>query len=130
MSEGYPDNNPKTVIGIKKPSFHAIPASSLIELGKAMANGEKKYGLYNYRDKHVSASVYFDAIQRHLLDWWDGRETSDDTDPPVHHLGHVMACCAILLDAHALGTLNDDRGTHGNFNELVHKFEMEIKNAV
>jgi hypothetical protein len=127
---GYKDDNPKTILGLKKPSFHAIPASALIELGKGMANGEFKYGLYNYRDKTVSASIYFDAMQRHLWDWWDGRDFSNDTNPPVHHLGHVMACAAIVLDAASVGKLNDDRGTPGTFDRLIEEYTANVSKSV
>lgn len=112
-----PDGNPKTVFGLAKPGFAAIPPVALIHLGAAMQNGREKYGLMNWREKNVSASVYRDAMERHLLAWWDGEQVAPDSG--VHHLGHVMACCAILLDAEAQGALNDDRPIPGKFAELV-----------
>lgn len=113
-----PDGNPKTVFGLAKPGFAAIPPVALIHLGAAMQNGREKYGLMNWREKNVSASVYRDAMERHLLAWWDGEQVAPDSG--VHHLGHVMACCAILLDAEAQGALNDDRPPiPGKFSELV-----------
>ena len=114
----YPDSNPKTVFGARKPPLHHIPPIALIQLGLAMENGADKYGLFNWREHKVSASVYYDAIMRHLLSFWDGEsvdgdhETDDDGNPLgscIHHLAHVMACCAILLDALHTGQLNDDR---------------------
>jgi hypothetical protein len=35
----------------------------------------------------------------------------EDLDPEsgMDHLAHIMACCAVLLDAKAAGKLNDDR---------------------
>lgn len=105
---GYPDNNPKSIIGIKKPSFHAIPATALLHLGAAMANGEQKYGLTNWRENNVAASVYIDAKLRHQMAWWDSREELA-ADSLVHHLAHDMAGSAILLDAIANGNLIDDR---------------------
>jgi hypothetical protein len=107
MPEQYPDGNPKTVIGMSKPSVRAIPPIAELHLGAAMSDGEKKYGRFNWREKQVTASVYYDAIRRHLAGWWDGEDYAQDSG--VHHLGHVMACCAILLDAAASGKLNDDR---------------------
>jgi len=103
----YPDNNPKTVLGVAKPPLHAIPPVALLVLGQAMANGERKYGLTNWREKSVSSSVYYDAALRHAFAWWDGENVAPDS--LVHHLGHVMACCAIVIDALHQGTLNDDR---------------------
>jgi hypothetical protein len=96
------------VIGLTKPSFHAIPASALLHLGAAMADGKRKYGLTNWRGNSVAASVYLDAKLRHIFAWWDSREELAP-DSLVHHIGHDMACSAILLDAIATGNLIDDR---------------------
>lgn len=112
-----PDNNPKTAGGLTKPALHAIPPVALLHLGGAMADGERKYGLCNWRDNEVSASVYYDAIQRHLLAWWDGEDLA--VDSRISHLAHVMACCAILLDAESLARLNDDRPMPGAAGRMI-----------
>lgn len=104
---GYPDNNPKTAIGTAKPGLRAVPPVALYVMGQAMADGEKKYGRYNWREHAVSSSVYFEAAMRHLLAWWDGEDAAADSG--VSHLGHVMACMSILVDAAHNGKLNDDR---------------------
>jgi len=116
-AEAYPDDNPKTVIGLSKPSTWAIPGVALLHLGKAMADGMRKYGLMNWRTKKVSSSVYFDAIERHLIAWKDGENLAADSG--CHHLAHVMACCAILLDADANGSLNDDRPVAGPAGDVI-----------
>ncbi len=80
-----------------------------------MLNGCEKYGLVNWRveGQHVSASTYIDAINRHLHAWLEGQQCSEDTQhifpQGVHHLGHVMACCAILIDAERRDELLDNR---------------------
>lgn len=107
MNGPYPDDNPKTAVGATKPPLHFIPPSSLIALGAAMENGGEKYGLMNWRKHRVSSSVYYNAMLRHALEWWDGDDIAEDS--LVSHLGHVMACCAILIDAIHTGQLNDDR---------------------
>lgn len=112
MTEWYPDDNPKTIIGARKPPVHAIPPIAILHLGQAMANGEGKYGLTNWRGHRVSSSVYYDAAMRHLMAWWDGEDIAVDSG--CHHLAHVMASCAILLDAAAIpDSLNDNRPTKG-----------------
>lgn len=108
-----PDDNPKTVYGARKPPFHFTPPVAEMVLGQAMQNGGEKYGAMNWREKTVSSSVYYDAARRHLSAWLDGEDVAPDSG--VHHLGHVMACCAILLDAAASGRLNDDRPVKGRF---------------
>ncbi|AUQ95993.1 hypothetical protein PhaeoP66_03251 [Phaeobacter inhibens] len=112
-----PDSNPKTRIGMTKPSLRAIPPAAILHLGGAMADGEEKYGLFNWREHSVAASVYEDAIWRHLLAWRDGEDAA--TDSGKHHLAHVMACCAILLDAQETGNLIDDRGPAGAAAALI-----------
>ena len=119
----YPDDNPKTVMGLAKPPFRAIPPVALIHFGRAMMDGLRKYGIVNWRDAPVTASTYYDAALRHLLAYWDGEDTAEDSG--VDHLGHVMACCAIILDAREQGTLNDDRGTKGMFSKLVAKLTIK-----
>jgi hypothetical protein len=102
-----PDDNPKTAEGVKKPSFVCVPPVALLHLAHAMMNGANKYGRMNWREHTVTSSIYYDAAMRHLLSWVDGE--TYDRQSGLHHLAHVMACCAILLDAESLSRLNDDR---------------------
>lgn len=108
--------NPKDLFGNKKVSFTKIPATALAHCALAMMDGAEKYGPYNWRDKPVIASIYIDAAVRHLLDYFEGQREAKDS--MTHHLGHAMACCAILLDAEANGCLIDDRPICGNPNLL------------
>jgi len=72
-----------------------------------MMDGARKYGPYNWREEGVGASTYISAAMRHLRSYLDGER--DAADSRVHHLGHAIACLAILLDAEAVGNLVDDR---------------------
>lgn len=116
----YPDDNPKTILGLRKPAMSSVPPAALIHLMRAMADGRKKYGMMNWREKKVSSTIYYDAAMRHLMAWFDGEQIADDSK--VHHLGHAMACMAIILDAEACGQLNDDRPLPGQFSALVESF--------
>jgi hypothetical protein len=107
----YPDGNPKTSAGAQKVPLHLVPPSATHYLALAFKDGAQKYGPYNWRDKGVSASVYYAAAKRHLDAFWDGEDASPDAG--VHHFAHVMACCAIVLDALTVGKLNDDRPPAG-----------------
>lgn len=115
-----PSTNPKTLIGIKKVSLSTVPPAGLIHVARAMSNGVEKYGLMNYRESPVEARIYIDAAYRHLMAWADGEEVAEDSG--VHHLGHVMACMAIILDAESTGMLVDDRPKKGKASELLEKF--------
>ncbi len=122
------DTNPKTRFGMAKPGVADVPPVALIHLGLAMRDGAQKYGRVNYREHPVTASVYYEAAMRHLMAWWDGEDSAEDSG--VHHLGHVMACCAILLDTEAQGTLNDDRPKPtGRFAELIAQLTAPMNGA-
>ena len=100
--------DPKASMGTAKPSVFGTPPIPLFQLGAVFALGMKKYGLFNWRKTRVNASAYYDAAQRHLMAWRDGE--NQDRESKHHPLAHVMACCAIIIDAETHGVLNDDRG--------------------
>lgn len=116
----YPDNNPKTGAGLKKPPMHLIPNPALLHLAVVMGLGAKKYGAYNWREKTVSSSVYVRAALTHIQQWFDGE--SIDPESGASHLAHAMACCAILLDAMAVRNLNDDRPPSAPTAEMIRTF--------
>ena len=105
------DVNPKDTVGKAKVAFGRLPMTAVAHASHAMMDGAKKYGPFNWRDKKVSAEVYVSAAMRHLADWFEREETAADSG--AHHLGHAMACCAILLDAQESGNLLDDRPAKG-----------------
>lgn len=99
--------NPKDLIGVTKPSLQAIPWVAIYEMGKAMLDGMKKYGLFNWRDHAVRSDIYVDAAMRHITAWSDGQAVAEDSN--IHHLAHAMACLSILIDAEYAGKLIDNR---------------------
>lgn len=101
------DNNVKTAAAAGKPTLSAVPPVALLALGAAMQDGANKYGKFNWRTTAVTASVFYDALHRHLLDWYNGEDFASDSK--IHHLAHLMAGCAIILDATAAGVFKDDR---------------------
>lgn len=109
MNEVKPvDSNVKTAAAIGKPKLSDVPPVGLLALGAAMSDGAHKYGRFNWRSTEVTASVFYDAMMRHLLGWWSGEDHAEDSE--VHHLGHLMAGAAIILDARMNGVFKDDRG--------------------
>lgn len=110
LKNKYPDNNPKTVQGLKKTPLHLVPPALERGAAEAFANGAAKYGPYNWRIAMISSSVYYAACKRHLDDWWDRVDRGDlAPDSFVHHLKHAAACIAMLLDTMGSPLLNDDR---------------------
>ncbi len=116
----YPDGNPKTAQGAKKPPMWLNPFPALIHLATAFADGAAKYGPFNWRKSKVSASVYIAAAQRHIGSYEDGEEF--DPVSKVHHLAHAMACMAIVLDAKECGALNDDRPAPAPSAAMIKRF--------
>ena len=125
MPVGYPDNNPKTAIGVTKVPLHLVPPSAKHFLALALADGASKYGAYNWRDHAISVSVYKAAAERHMDAFWDGEDVAPDSG--IHHIAHAMACMALILDAHTIGKLNDDRPAKGASPELQKEYATRGK---
>jgi Domain of unknown function (DUF5664) len=117
--------NPKDLFGAKKVSISKLPSVAVLHGAHAMMDGADKYGAFNWRDKPVVASIYVDAAQRHLLAWFEGQEEAEDSG--VHHLGHAIACCAILLDAQENCSMVDDRpGGDQLFSKVMKRLNGKI----
>lgn len=101
------DTNPKDALGIKKAPLHAVPCGPEFELGLAMMEGGRKYGTHNYRETGVLASVYYDAIMRHVKAWWEGEDI--DTASGIHHLIKAAASEFVVRDSMLMGNFVDDR---------------------
>lgn len=121
----HPDDNPKTVRGLAKVPMHLFPASARIHGALAFKDGAQKYGAFDWRETGVTASVYVAAMQRHLDAWFDGEDCAPDSG--VNHLGHAMACAAIILDAEACGSLNDDRPPVGTASKMQQEFTVNLE---
>lgn len=101
------DTNPKDAIGMTKLPMHLIPGTAKAALAIAFLEGALKYGKYNWRVAGVRASIYLDALERHLEKWKNGEDADAKTGVP--HLASIMACAAILIDSAICGKLTDDR---------------------
>lgn len=99
--------NPKDLIGSTKVPMGDVPAISEAYLALGHLEGTLKYGLVNWREAGVRASIYIQAMRRHIGKFKDGEWADPKTRVP--HLASIMACCSILLDAKACGKLVDDR---------------------
>lgn len=109
--------NPKDLVGSTKVSMSKFPVVAIAHGAHAMMDGADKYGAYNWRAKQVQADIYVDAALRHLSAWFEGEEVAKDSG--VHHLGHAIACCAILLDAQETGNLIDNRPVNDRSREVL-----------
>jgi hypothetical protein len=118
--------NPKDRVGIEKLPLHLNPTTAAAHQSMAHLDGAIKYGPFNWRDEGVSVMVYLAAIKRHLDRYLEGER--DAPDSKVHNLGHIMACCAIILDSEECGNLVDDRpGNATNYAELQSRLNEQVK---
>lgn len=117
--------NPKDALGDAKVDPSLVPPSAKMYLAAAFADGAAKYGPYNWRENAVRARVYIAAAMRHLDQYLDGE--SRDPTSKVPHLGHAMACLAILTDATETGNLIDDRPLPGAASDLIRRYDAAEK---
>jgi hypothetical protein len=101
------NDDPKAIHGEKKPQLHLIPPAANEAMARALECGQKKYGERNWLGAKVNYTTYLSAIKRHIDCILDGEDI--DTESGAHHLGHIMAGCAIVLDALRHKTLVDNR---------------------
>lgn len=101
------DTNPKDAIGSTKPPVANVPLSVISEVGMALAEGQWKYGGYNWRVIGVRASVYWDATFRHMKAFWEGEDT--DPDSQLSHVTKAISALMVLRDAMIQENWTDDR---------------------
>jgi hypothetical protein len=121
------DTNPKDALGSTRAALFAVPLPALLAWTSAHVEGAIKYGWWNWTSAGVRASIYVAAAARHLFKWFFGQDKDPVTG--VHHLGYVMACCAILIDAEWRAKLVDDRPPAlPRMDELFAQTEAILKN--
>jgi hypothetical protein len=101
--------NPKDLIGRTKPGIRSISPVAMLEEGIIMQDGADKYGAFNWQDSPIQASIYYDAMMRHMFAWFTGQDVDPGSKSGGLNLAAVRACAGILIDAQATGTIIDDR---------------------
>ena len=121
---GIKPTNPKDLIATDKIPLSLWPETATALGCLGLLEGHLKYGKNNFRAVGVKASVYVDACRRHLAYWMEGEENAPDSGIP--HLGHALACLAILVEAQAAGNLNDDRNYPTRFRRWMEGLEGHV----
>lgn len=100
--------NPKKAYGAVKPCAHYAPMNTLLGVFRVFELGAKKYGLKNWRKQPVEISTYYNAAQRHLIEFF---EAGIDADPESGEspLDHAIADLMIIRDGMLRGDIADDR---------------------
>lgn len=117
--------NPKDAIGTSKLNIGLVPDTAIAAAALAFTEGALKYGRFNWRIAGVRASIYNDALRRHLAAWWNGEDSDPVTGVP--HLASVIACASILLDSSLCGKLTDDRPPSAPVGDYVRGLEQKTK---
>ena len=107
LSNNIKESNPKDRIGVTKVPFSVIPSQVMAEVGVAMLEGGFKYGVSNYRDAGVRATVYYDATLRHLTSWLEGEDI--DPDSGLSHITKAITSLIVLRDGMKNDLWVDDR---------------------
>ena len=117
--------NPKQALGQASLPLNLFSplATAYGSIGKL--NGKLKYGLSNFVATPVIASIYADAIRRHLDKWMAGQE--NDAADGVPHFAAMLANIDILICARAAGTLIDDRPLLKGYEAEMEKLTPIVK---
>lgn len=92
--------------GSKLARFSLIPAYAQVEEAKVYGMGAEKYAAYNWR-KGYPWSWSFDALQRHLVSFWNGEDF--DPESGLAHVAHARWHTGVLLEFMHYGLGTDDR---------------------
>lgn len=103
----WKETNPKDALGSGRVPMGLFPDTAVIAGSMAFLEGALKYEPYNWRRAGVRASIYVEALRRHMAAWWNGEDM--DHKSGLNHLWKALACLAILIDAQEYGMLTDDR---------------------
>ena len=63
--------------GVKSRKFALLPWKALGVIAEHFGLGAEKYAAHNWRNGYEWSKSY-DALQRHLADWWEGEERDED----------------------------------------------------
>ena len=107
-TEEMKPTNPKDIAGSSKVPMNSMLSGAVMgEVALALFEGALKYGRHNYRQDGVRASVYYDAVGRHLTAWWEGEDLDEESG--LSHITKAIAGLHVLRDCSIRGMCNDDR---------------------
>ena len=91
-----------------------LPVRPLLDVGKVLTFGAKKYSERNW-EKGFAWSRPYAATLRHLFAWWSGETYDPETG--LNHLAHALCEIMFLLEFSYTHEEMDDRPKEGLKNE-------------
>jgi hypothetical protein len=85
----------------EKPELYLLPPHALVEVGKVLTFGARKYSPENWRQVHQLQERYTSAALRHILAHMAGEV--EDPETGFNHLAHAMCCLLFKLEDHLRG---------------------------
>jgi hypothetical protein len=92
--------------GVKPARLGAVDPAALLRVAEVAGFGAEKYARYNFA-RGYEWSKSFDALQRHMLAFWNGEDIDAEFGTP--HLAHAAWHCLTLLTFLERGIGTDDR---------------------
>lgn len=86
-------------LGVKydsdKLEYSLLPKGVLTPILKVLSFGKKKYAADNWMKVDNPKERYYNAMQRHITQWWEGEKYDSETGE--NHLAHAACCLMFLL---------------------------------
>lgn len=99
----------------EKVRLELLPVRPLLDVGKVLTFGAKKYEARNW-EKGFSWSRPYAAALRHLFAWWAGETYDKETG--LNHLAHALCEIMFLLEFSYTHVEMDDRVHHWSDEEM------------
>jgi hypothetical protein len=77
-----------------KSRIDLVPPSAIIAAARVFTYGAQKYGAHDW-ESGIAVSRLYAAAQRHLLAYWSGEDTDDDSGLP--HIDHALANLCMII---------------------------------
>ncbi len=85
-----------------KLQWSLLPLAPMRQIIRVLMRGAKKYEPDSWKHVKGARERYYDAMTRHITDWWDGER--NDPEWGLHHLAHAGCCLLFLLWFEMTGT--------------------------
>ena len=95
----------------EKIRLELLPVRPLLDIGKVLTFGAKKYSERNW-EKGLAWHRAYGATLRHLFAWWNGETYDPETG--LNHLAHALCEIMFLLEFSYTHVEMDDRPASGS----------------